>query len=1377
MTDRFDAAVRRMQARPIFGWLLLSLLLTLSLSATAQDGKRAANPWDGFASIVFHDLTTRAGLPHDTVSAMAQDKDGLIWIGTFGGLARFDGYRVRVMEGKGDNALPDTYIRALLPLEDGGLLVGTNAGGLARYDTRSDRFRTYPVGENGTAHAKIFALAPAHDGGAWIASELGLDHLDIASNSIRHVPILVKGEPGPKPQRLFGVLEDSHGNLWIGGRFGLAVRRPGGTLFERLKADGPAAQSVLEGETWSLLEDSHGRIWFGTGFSGVGYIDPRDGIAHTLPGLSEPGGVAKRRTVRAILEVEPNRFWLGTDGAGVIVLDMDTGYLDRLVNDPAIPTSLNGDGIRTLVRDSTGNIWVGTHRGAERHDSQAQTVQSMFASPLTKHGLSQAGVFSSATDAQGRVWTGQALGVIDVLDLVKDEIHRLRLPEPQAGRDVQALFRLPDGDMLAGSRGIARIDGRTLAVTPSAIPCVDDKVVLFIGLDGDTLLVGTYDGLYRVAAGTGACSVQRNVPDDPTSLVDNHVRIAIRLGDGRFLVGTAGGLSIGDPGATGFRNVRADPANPHGLPHGYITAIVPDRDGRVWFSTSGGGIAMTTMADLAGTPQFKVIDRHQGLPADNVDSMMADESGRLWAATPNSLVMVDMSSLAVRPLGERDGLTVDSYFIRSVGRGPQGELLFGGPGGLSIVNPEPVSGQGAAARLAITAMSINQHPVAPGALPGPSRPLTLDADERNLTLDFALLDYRARGDLRYSYRLEGFDQDWIVSTQGLPGATYTNLPAGEYLLRVRAFRTGTGTVAGEIAFPILIEPHWYETWWLRVLLGAAALGGILLIVQARTAFLRRRQQELEAIIEDRTRDLLDSNERLAEAKEAAEQAAEAKSAFLASMSHEIRTPLNGVIGFNDLLLETPLSGEQRQWAEVVRDAARSLLVVVNDVLDLSRAESGRMELLPEPFELTSFAQGTARIIAAAAAEKGLVLTVQTAPDLPRWVLGDWHRLRQVLLNLLNNAVKFTAAGGITLSLTREGGLVRVAVRDTGIGIPSDKRHRLFQRFSQVDASTARKYGGTGLGLAISKAIIERMGGEIGVETQAGVGSTFWFTVPLPETDAPADHRAESPVGEGGRPLRILLAEDLPANRMLVGAMLSKAGHQVILAEDGARALELAIQGGFDLILMDVQMPVMDGLAATRAIRRLPDAKVAAVPILALTANALPEEVARCRAAGMDDHVPKPVDRAVLLTALTRWGGGENSPPSAQGRTATAPPAHPDLPLDTDVWSALGQSVGSQVRAELLDMFRDGTRSRLERLRADTGTLEVVRHEAHALVSMAASIGFTALADAARRTEQAARRGDRDAVDTALTDLERLAAAALKAADALAIAPGTDAAAD
>jgi signal transduction histidine kinase/ActR/RegA family two-component response regulator len=382
------------------------------------------------------------------------------------------------------------------------------------------------------------------------------------------------------------------------------------------------------------------------------------------------------------------------------------------------------------------------------------------------------------------------------------------------------------------------------------------------------------------------------------------------------------------------------------------------------------------------------------------------------------------------------------------------------------------------------------------------------------------------------------------------------------------------------------------------------------------------------------------NQALDAARLAALQANQAKSAFLANMSHEIRTPMNGIIGCTDILLDLAPSPEQHAYLVMQRNAESLLLTIINDILDFSKLESTGFNPESIPADLYAVVGETVALVRAQAEEKGLAICAEIDPALPRWLLGDPPRLRQILLNLMGNAVKFTDKGSVSLTVSAEPGgspAIRFAVTDTGIGIPADRHHLLFQDFSQAHQAQAR-YGGTGLGLAICRRLVEAMGGMIGVDSEPGQGSCFWFVLPLTEAPAPEipDHAA--PAATEREPLegaRILVAEDIKVNQVIIERLLTGIGHQVTLAENGAEALEAARTGSFDLILMDMRMPVMDGVAATKAIRALPGPR-GAIPILGLTANATPEDAASCLEAGMNDHMIKPVDRTLLARAVTKW---------------------------------------------------------------------------------------------------------------------------------------------
>lgn len=405
--------------------------------------------------------------------------------------------------------------------------------------------------------------------------------------------------------------------------------------------------------------------------------------------------------------------------------------------------------------------------------------------------------------------------------------------------------------------------------------------------------------------------------------------------------------------------------------------------------------------------------------------------------------------------------------------------------------------------------------------------------------------------------------------------------------------------------------------------------------EARTSIIRD-EEGLVVEFQDLVREVTETKrleEALIEARDRAEAGARAKSEFLANMSHELRTPLTSVIGFSGLLQQSAALPEtERRYADRIGTASEALLAVINDILDYSKLEAAAVQLEARAFDPRALAQAAAAMIEGQCEVKGLRLAVELDPDLPAALTGDEARLRQVMLNFLANAVKFTASGCVTLEATWSDERLRVAVRDTGIGIADEKIDTLFERFSQADNSTTRVFGGTGLGLSISRRLVEMMGGEIGAESRVGEGSTFWFEVPLTPTEAivGADRTGDDTPSPDG--LRILVADDAAANRELAVAILGGLGVAVETVEDGAQAVEAARAGGYDLILMDVHMPVMDGLDATRAIRAL-DGEPGRVPIVALTANVQPEQAMRCREAGMDDHVGKPIQVAELLRVI------------------------------------------------------------------------------------------------------------------------------------------------
>jgi signal transduction histidine kinase/DNA-binding NarL/FixJ family response regulator/HPt (histidine-containing phosphotransfer) domain-containing protein len=513
--------------------------------------------------------------------------------------------------------------------------------------------------------------------------------------------------------------------------------------------------------------------------------------------------------------------------------------------------------------------------------------------------------------------------------------------------------------------------------------------------------------------------------------------------------------------------------------------------------------------------------------------------------------------------------------------------------------------------------------------------------------------------------------------------------------------------------------------------------------------LRRAASEHEKVERELGEQIKRTREALIEAREATR----AKSVFLATMSHEIRTPMNAVTGLSSVLLDGNLDSEQRHLVMTISEAGNSLLRLLNDILDISKLDAGKVTFEARAFSPAALLDQTISILSAKAIEKGLRLRAVASGDLPAAVMGDEMRLRQVLVNLADNAIKFTETGSVEIAMSCRGetsadAMLAVEVRDTGIGIPAERIPRLFDEFTQADASINRKYGGTGLGLAICRRIVEQMGGRLTVNSIVGTGTTFSFVVSLPKADvaalAPADkHTGDADLaavlGHLARRPRILLAEDNGTNQLVFSRMVQSLDVELTIAETGQEALDYARAGTFDIVFMDMRMPVMDGLAATRAIRAL-GGPWTAIPIIALTANAFADDLKLCREAGMDDFIAKPMRKAVLLQTLARRLNG--SP--ATGTTGRGDASSADVAdasgdravLDRETFDEFVDAMGFDGARGILAVFFKETSDRLMRMRAMScdDDRAAIGEEAHTLKGASGTLGMHRLCELARQLE-------------------------------------------
>jgi len=806
------------------------------------------SPWAAVAEPLFVRVDTQA-LPHPDVRRLAIDAFGFLWIGTPGGLARFDGYRFRtfVPNPNDPTALPDGWIRAMMPDPHGGLWIGTESSGLVRYDARTETFRTWrpvPRGSGGPRSTIVSALATAPDGSLWVGGDGGLDRFDERTGSFAHVALV----PGPRQPTVLSFLYDREGVLWVGTTAGIFTSSGAG--FRRFAV--PGIRSA--GDIWNLYEDGEGRLWV----SGNGPLAivgrSRKRVMHLRESRNDPSAISPEHT--GVIETTPGTIWIGEGSGGISVVDTRTWRVHRIAPDRDNRNGLSEGQVQQFLRDPSGLIWIAKGTGGLALFNPAGRGLFELSDTRARLRLGDEGPTALAALGPDRFAAG-GLGWLSWISANAPPVAT------DVGlRTILTIAPVSDGTVLLGGPGLCRVGVDALLVRcPAGPPQVGRERVDAILDDGRRLWIGTRAGLVVADSQTKRVRIYRG-GRSPNALTNRWVTALLHDREGGTWVGTQAGLNRIAPDGRVTR-FRFDPKDPRSLSPGVVDALLQDRRGRIWAGTIGGQLnVLARGAD--GRMHIRRIGRADGLPHENVDGLAQDGRGRIWASTPRGIAMFEPDSFRARGFGPIDGVSDGAYHAGSVAQAGD-TIFFGSFDGVTVVAPGAVSPWNYSPPLVVTALTVGKRSVPAWLANAGQAPLALPAGEHDLSVEFAALDYSDPAVLRYEYRLDGYEGGWNTVDAEHRVATYTNLPPGDYTLLVRATNRLGVWSDRTLAIRLHAIPAWYETWWFRALLLLALLALAYALHQARTAFLRRRQHELEATVDERTRELSQANASLKQA--------------------------------------------------------------------------------------------------------------------------------------------------------------------------------------------------------------------------------------------------------------------------------------------------------------------------------------------------------------------------------------------------------------------------------------------------------------------------------------------------------------------------------
>jgi two-component system, sensor histidine kinase ChiS len=1267
--------------------LTLLLLLALCGSSNAQQH-----------NLSFERLTTSQGLSHGSINCILQDHLGFIWVGTDDGLNCYDGYSFTVYRNDPQNpsSLSNNSISVIFEESSGALWIGTQRGGLNRYNRETNNFTAYlrnPGSTNSSSSNYVGLIYQDRSGTLWIGTPgAGFYKYDPKTDSFIAYSLPPKNSKDLSHNNITAIHQDRSGIHWVatwGGGLYKFDPKTGSSIIYRPDPNNP--RSISSDAVVTIREDRSGTLWFGTKRGGLNRYDPKtdgfvayrndpvlptsieenihtiyEGKAGTLWIGTDRGGLyrynPKTNSFTAYLSQSPYQstvlldsgmvtemhedrsgaLWIGTWGKGLYKYDEKSDSLVNFRHDPDSFNSLSNDQVTTIYEDRSGVLWIGTWGdGLNKLDKKSQKFTQFVRKPNSPLSLSGKGVNALWEDAEGRLWIGTRGGGLNRYDSRTNKFiayrHDPENPNSISSDVVSAIYEDSSGRLWVGTgNGLNRYEpkidgfipyrgnsglkngpGKTLRSSYVHAICEDRSGEILIGYAGG-------GGLHRYDPRTDSSILHQHDPKNPSSLSATDVYSIYIDRSGTLWAGTYDkGLNRYDQKSNSFIVYRHDSKNPGSLSDDRVMAIYQDSAGRLWVGTSSG----LNRFDPE-TQNFTSLFERDGLPNDSINGIVEDGQGNLWLSTNKGLSKYDPRTGRFRNYDTTDGLQGNEFYYPAYHKSRSGEMFFGGSYGFNRFYPDRIEENSYIPPVLITSFKVFDEPLsradrvlAQSADGEQDRVLELSYDENFFSFEFVALSYSNPEKNQYSYRLEGLEKNWVMSGSRRY-ARYTNLNPGEYIFRVRGSNSdGVWNEQGAAIRIRIVSPPW-QRWWAYCLYIFSFVGVSWGVVRFRT----RRIEAKAKLGETQMR------------AEAAEIANRAKSAFLANMSHELRTPLNAILGFAQITSrDNSLKQEVRENINTITRSGEHLLDLINDVLSISKIEAGKLTLKEQIFNLHRLLHDLTSIFQTRARAKNLEFICEIDTSLPRYVRGDEGKVRQILINLLGNAVKFTDSGKVLLRGQWGENRAMFEVEDTGYGIAKEELQNLFEPFVQTESGRQAKEG-TGLGLSISRKFARVMSGDITVMSERGKGTIFRLDIDLP---AALEVQMQSHNGrvlglEPGQPeYRIMVVDDRPENRAVLSRLLGSVGFSVREAANGKEAVEVWQECQPDLVWMDMRMKVMDGYEATKKIREMEKARI---PIIALTASAFDQDHDRIFAAGCDDIVTKPYLESTIFEKLTEYLG-------------------------------------------------------------------------------------------------------------------------------------------